>query len=163
MAIKNRTARSKKKAAKRTTRRTRSKHAPTPRGGRPRYEFDLDSVQRLVVTGCTIDDLAWCLGVSKSCMEKRIKDDPWMNAVVEKARADRRLNLRRAQTVTALKGNATMQIWLGKNELGQRDFKQLEVTGVGGGPLHIVSELRPLLERKLVDFILSRTRAAEAS
>lgn len=30
-------------------------------------------------------------------------------------------SLRRAQWATALKGNATMQIWLGKQELGQKD------------------------------------------
>lgn len=52
--------------------------------------------------------------------------------------------------------NCSMLIWLGKQELGQRDFKQLEVTGPGGGPLTIDAELVPELTKKLFAFLKNR-------
>jgi hypothetical protein len=38
-------------------------------------------------------------------------------------------SLRRAQWKTALDGNPTMQIWLGKQNLGQRDNQDIAMTG----------------------------------
>jgi len=43
--------------------------------------------------------------------------------------------LRRLQWQAALGGNITMQIWLGKQLLGQSDRQSAELTGDGDGPL----------------------------
>ena len=40
-----------------------------------------------------------------------------------------RASLRRMQYVAAKKGNATMQIWLGKQYLGQKDKQEIEHSG----------------------------------
>jgi hypothetical protein len=42
---------------------------------------------------------------------------------LESGKGDCQLSLRRAQLETALGGNATMQIWLGKQLLGQKDSR----------------------------------------
>jgi hypothetical protein len=45
-----------------------------------------------------------------------------------KGAANGRATLRRKQYELALKGNATMQIWLGKQQLGQTDTPQVQMT-----------------------------------
>jgi len=46
----------------------------------------------------------------------------------ERGAANGRATLRRKQYELALKGNATMQIWLGKQNLGQTDTPQVQMT-----------------------------------
>lgn len=60
-------------------------------------------------------DIAHALGVAVSTLKRRFGPE------LTKQRALRRIEIRRAQTVAARAGNATMLIWLGKQELGQRD------------------------------------------
>ena len=43
------------------------------------------------------------------------------------------MSLRRKQFETALAGNVTMMVWLGKQYLGQKD--KTEITGENGGSL----------------------------
>jgi len=53
-------------------------------------------------------------------------------------------SLRRKQFEAAIKGNVTMMIWLGKQNLGQSDKQEL--TGKDGGPLEFTK-----IERVVVD------------
>jgi len=46
-----------------------------------------------------------------------------------------RSSLRRLQWKSATNGNITMQIWLGKQYLGQRDMHSAELSGANGEPL----------------------------
>ena len=48
-------------------------------------------------------------------------------SVIKRGRARLRQSLRRAQIKSALSGNATMLIWLGKQYLGQSDRQLLDV------------------------------------
>ena len=62
---------------------------------------------------------------------------------------------------SALGGNATMQIWLSKQWLGMRDVRAVELTGSDGAPLELNTELRPILEEKLAEFLRSRRQERE--
>lgn len=57
----------------------------------------------------------------------RKNKDGELLGVLKKGRADGRSSLRRMQFQTAEKGNPTMQIWLGKQLLGQRDKIEQEI------------------------------------
>ena len=133
-------------------------HEPSAgeKGGRPRIEFNLDDVKRIIERGNRIDDLAHILGVHKSTIEKRQQSDPEFKAAVEAGRAVLRDRLNTAQVRAALGGNPTMMIWCGKQHLGQRDFKSVELSGPEGGPLQVETDVAPELEAKLLDFLRSR-------
>ncbi len=125
--------------------------------GRPRTAFDYAEVERIVGIGNRMTDLAYILGVSKSCVEKRMQNDAHFKNAVERGRARKRNLLHTAQMRAALDGNPTMLIWRGKQDLGQRDYRALEVTGADGVPLAIGIDPGPILESKLVQFLQSRT------
>jgi hypothetical protein len=63
--------------------------------------------------GCTDHDIARRHQVTEEHIRERYAID------LEIARGNRAYALRKAQFVTALKGNASLLTWLGRNELGQ--------------------------------------------
>ena len=54
-------------------------------------------------------------------MYRRLQDDEQLRETLETGRHGRRMSLKRAQWKAAQDGNVAMLIWLGKNELGQRE------------------------------------------
>jgi hypothetical protein len=66
-------------------------------------------------------------GVSEVTFIEFLKRDKKAAEVFEHAKENGKTSLRRAQIAAALKGNATMLIWLGKNLLDQKD--KVEVGG----------------------------------
>lgn len=108
-------------------------------GGRPIIEIDLKLVKKLCEIQCTGEEIAGVLGVSYDTLVRRIKESEQggfaeyykKNSQVGKA------SLRRLQWGSATKGSVPMQIWLGKQYLGQKDKIENDVT----------------LEQKLSDFI----------
>jgi len=70
---------------------------------------------------CTVREVAGCLGCDEASLLRFWAACPEMRAIYEQAMDDGKQSLRRAQFKNALEGNATMQIWLGKQLLGQRD------------------------------------------
>ena len=114
---------------------TPAEHAPVKRGrGQPPKEISLAEVVKLRNVGCTDEEIASILGVHVHTLQAR-KRDPEFLAAYEKGWNEGKVSLRRAQLRLAQKGNATMQIWLGKQILGQVD-KQ-EHTGANGGPIDV--------------------------
>lgn len=88
------------------------------KAGRPKKEIKLTPehlVSELAKIGCTAEEIATVLGVARSTLYERFPD------AIEKGRAEGKTSLRRAQFTTAMAGNAVMQIWLGKQYLGQTD------------------------------------------
>lgn len=76
------------------------------------------------------------MGVSPDTLDRRVREKFGITFAEysKEKRAAGRMSLRRAQWVTATQSrNPAMQIWLGKNMLGQTD-KQ-EISGPGGGPV----------------------------
>lgn len=147
--------------AKPTKRTKRTRPAPKKRGpGRPTKPIDWDEVDRLCSLQCTAREIAASVGVDVSTFHNAIKRErgaegftDYTSLFAEKRQAGLR-SLRRAQFETAIKGNPTMQIWLGKQWLDQRDVTALEHSGPGGGPIPIANvaaaraKLAKLLGRK---------------
>ena len=94
--------------------------------GRPPVDLDVKTAARVAGLGATIDEIAAVLGCGHALIYKRMNSDPVFREAIEEGRAFGRVSLRRMQWQTAQAGNATMQIWLGKQMLGQRDFVALD-------------------------------------
>lgn len=86
-------------------------------------------IERMAAIGCTMDEMVVLTGLSDVTLRKRFL------GVIEKGRAQRKQSLRHKQTEMALQGDRTMLIWLGKQDLGQRDRFDYEVSGKDGGPI----------------------------
>jgi hypothetical protein len=91
--------------------------------GRPRKQVDEQQIESLAGIGCTIAEIAAVSGVSKDTLERNYA------ALIEKGREHAKSSLRRMQFKSAEAGNVTMQIWLGKQLLGQKDHTVQENTG----------------------------------
>jgi hypothetical protein len=93
----------------------------TATAGRPRVVVDERTLAGLAAIQCTYLEMAAVLGVDESTLRTHYKD------LIEKEREGGKISLRRSQYSAALKGNVTMQIWLGKQYLGQRDKQDVDV------------------------------------
>ena len=118
------------------------------RGG-SRKAIDYDLVAKLALLNPSNDELAWALGISRATLYRRLQDDDRLKEILETGRHGRRISLKRAQWKAAMEGNTALLIWLGKNELGQREPERrqaAEVTSdfsveeVQSGALESVSE-----------------------
>ncbi len=96
--------------------------------GRPRLSFDLRQVEELGKIQSTQAELAAVLGCGVNTVKDRIAKDEEFAAAYERGREAGKSSLRRLQWKAALGGNITMQIWLGKQYLGQSDRQTVEQT-----------------------------------
>lgn len=90
--------------------------------GRPRLEIDASKVMEMAELGCTVTEIAAVLGCSDDTLHRNFA------AEIAKGHETRNSRLRTAQIRLALKGNAIMLIWLGKQYLGQADKQELKQT-----------------------------------
>ena len=105
------------------------------RTGRTPAVIDWDTVGKLLEADCKTVDIARQLGISEDTLTRRCKRDldvPFAVFSQQKKMLGDNL-LRAKQYQTAMSGNVTMQIWLGKQRLGQTD--KMEHQGQGGGPV----------------------------
>lgn len=156
-------ARSRRKTSPRSPKVARSRAKPKPvkpdKGGRPAIEWTetaAQDVRNLAETGNTVADIAVILGVSKRSLETAIASHELVKPAYQIGCAERRRSLRTAQHKSAKRGNPTMLIWLGKQELGQRDYKRLEIAGPEGGPIPLDGELGFIVSQRLRDFVRNR-------
>ena len=70
--------------------------------------------------GCTNTEIAGVYGCSADLIDKSYSE------FLTKGRANLKKRLRKAQLDSALSGNSTMLIWLGKQMLGQVDKQEIE-------------------------------------
>ena len=108
-------------------RKTKAKEKPKAKRGRPPTPIDLDVVKKLANIQATDPEIAAWIGLSEDAFRVRKNKCEELQGVLKKGRADGRSSLRRMQFQTAEKGNPTMQIWLGKQLLGQRDKIEQEI------------------------------------
>jgi hypothetical protein len=87
------------------------------KAGRPKIVIDWDLVQKLAHIQCTQPEIATAVGVSVDTLHRH----PEFAEVYKRGAEGGRKSLRRMQFESATKGNIAMQIWLGKQYLGQRD------------------------------------------
>jgi hypothetical protein len=114
-------------------------------GGRPRLTFDLRLVEDLGKIQSTHAELAAVLDCHLETVRDRLKNDPEFSAAYEKGLENGKSSLRRIQWKAALSGNTTMQIWLGKQYLCQRDSRQEIEYRDQTEAIHEVEELRALI------------------
>jgi transcriptional regulator with XRE-family HTH domain len=121
--------------------------------GPPRTSVPLDQVETLASIGCTLEEIASVVGLSKRSLIRR-RDDPRFLEAIESGRAKGRASLRRLQWAAAKSGNITAQIWLGKQLLGQRSYEREEKRDTVEAPPLIIQtvsdepETTPSAEKK---------------
>ena len=104
-----------------------------PTRGRPKKFVDLELVEKLAHIQCTFGEIASTLGVSVDTLQRN-KD---FAATYKRGAEGGRKSLRRMQFESANRGNVIMQIWLGKQYLGQSDQGTLQLRTAP--PLHEMS------------------------
>ena len=86
-----------------------------------KYNIDNEEVYKLASYGCTNTEIADFYGCDESLIRKSYSEN------LVKGRANVKIRLRKLQWQSAENGNVTMQIFLGKNMLGQKDrFEESE-------------------------------------
>ena len=85
-----------------------------------KYDIDPKQVEKLAGYGCTNTEIAGVYGCSSDLIDKSYSE------FLTKGRANLKKRLRKAQLDSALSGNSTMLIWLGKQMLGQVDKQEIE-------------------------------------
>ena len=91
--------------------------AEKPKLGRPKKHIDLELVEKLAHIQCTYAEIASTLGISVDTLQR----NEHFAATYKRGAEGGRKSLRRMQFESANRGNVTMQIWLGKQYLGQSD------------------------------------------
>jgi predicted DNA-binding transcriptional regulator AlpA len=90
---------------------------------------------RAASIGCTVEDIATLLGLSRKTIYNHMEQDPELAEAMDRGRGMGRASLRRMQWEKAEVGDTSMLIWLGKVLCGQRDSPVVAVTGANGGPV----------------------------
>jgi hypothetical protein len=88
---------------------------------RPKKLIDKTEVEKLAAMGCNDTEIASFCDCSVDTINRRFAE------ILKKGREKGKTKLRRLQWQSAEKGNVTMQIWLGKQLLGQRDYHEAPV------------------------------------
>ncbi len=89
---------------------------------RPKKEISAVQVYKLAKMHNTNEEIAEFFGCSTDTVERRFAGE------LAKGRAEGKQRLRKLQWIAAEKGNVIMQIWLGKQYLGQKDKSEVEQT-----------------------------------
>lgn len=107
------------------------------------------TLRKLGEWGATRDEAAAWLDVSRQTLWRFLSEFPETAEVFEGGLDRAKTTLRRMQWTSAKKGNITMQIWLGKQLLKQRD----DAAYVDNGTKESIDALREQIERKLLGVI----------
>jgi hypothetical protein len=101
------------------------------KGGRPKADIDLETLNKLIAIQCTGEEIASYFNINYDTLNRIVQDqyDLSFSDYFKQNRGKGKVSLRRAQYQTAIDGNITMQIWLGKNWLNQTDKQELTHTG----------------------------------
>ena len=93
------------------------------KGGRPRLEIDWEKLDKMCAIHCTKREIADVLGISEDTIDRRCREEYDCSFAVyyKKHASQGNMSLRRQQFQTAMKGNPSLLIWLGKQILGQTD------------------------------------------
>lgn len=94
-------------------------------------EVSVPTVRKLARIGCTLEEMSYVLGCSVDTLEE-------FSEIIKEGQGQRKMSLRHRQYQKALKGDTTLLIWLGKQDLKQKD--KHEFTGEDGRDL-IPSEI----------------------
>ena len=90
---------------------------PKAKLGRPKIVIDYALVEKLARIMCTVEEISSFLDIPTRTLER----DETFCRTYKKNIDTGKISLRRSQMKLADNGNATMNIWLGKQYLGQTD------------------------------------------
>ena len=101
--------------------------------GRPKKNLtpkDWDSVTYMCMIHCTGEEIAGVLGMDYDTLNRNCKEQKKMNIseYIKEHQMGGKMSLRRAQWKSAENGNVSMQIWLGKQWLGQKEQSDIELS-----------------------------------
>jgi hypothetical protein len=113
-----------------------------PKRGRPKKFVDLEMIERLASIQCTHTEVASALGISVDTLTRH----PNFAEVYKRGTEGGRKSLRRMQFESANKGNVVMQIWLGKQYLGQSDQVKSEIRQLPDLHAASTAQLKELLD-----------------
>ena len=100
-----------------------TKHSNKKGRGRPKFKIDLNLVRELSSIMCTQEEISRILGCSVDTLQR--SDD--FCGIYKEEMAKGKCSLRRAQFTSAIEDeNVTMQIWLGKILLGQKEERIID-------------------------------------
>jgi hypothetical protein len=101
------------------------------KNGRPKETIDFESFNKLIALQCTGEEIASYFNIDYDTLNRIIKDEYSMSfsEYFHQNKGKGKIALRRAQYQSAIDGNVTMQIWLGKNWLAQTDKQEIQHTG----------------------------------
>jgi hypothetical protein len=111
---------------------------------RKRIELDINELEKLGRLQCTHADIAAWFEVSETTVRTRLKETKHAEAF-SRGQGKGRVSLRRAQMSTALgksRSAATMQIWLGKQYLGQREGEDSGAEAAKAAVVELMDRLR---------------------
>jgi hypothetical protein len=101
------------------------------KGGRPKKNIDLEQLDKLIGLQCTGEEVASYFSIDYDTLNRIVQDTYNMSysEYFQIKRGVGKASLRRIQYQSAMEGNVTMQIWLGKNWLGQSDKQEITHAG----------------------------------
>ena len=107
-------------------------------------KIDKNTFEKLCGMWCTLIEIADFFGVSEDTVERWCKEtyEDTFAEVYKRRSSQGNISLRRWQLKSAEKGNVTMQIWLGKQHLGQKEKVEVETEKSNG----VLSELAEALK-----------------
>lgn len=99
--------------------------------GRSKSEIDWEKVDYYLKYQCAGTEIAGILGIAPITLYRACEREFKVNfdAYSAQKKAEGRELLRAKQFETAMSGNVSMQIWLGKQYLNQRDRAEMEQSG----------------------------------
>ena len=101
--------------------------------GRPKKNLtdkEWASVDYMSLIHCTGEEIAGVLGMDYDTLNRNSKDTHGIpiSEYIKQHQNGGKMSLRRAQWKSAEGGNVTMQIWLGKQWLGQKEQQEITVS-----------------------------------
>ena len=95
---------------------------------RPLTDIDWQQVDKMCEIHCTGEEQASILGVDYDTLNAACKRDKGIgfSDYFKQKSSGGKMSLRRRQYTSAMDGNTTMLVWIGKNWLGQSDMPEPE-------------------------------------
>lgn len=89
----------------------------------PKRDINEKEVAKYALAGCYDKTIARLTGIPETTLKRRCGD------LIASKRAERKYNIRKAQTESVAKGVPQMLIFIGKNELDQTDRQDINLGG----------------------------------
>ena len=98
--------------------------------GRPRKELDFKELDKLCAIHATRKEIADWFECSEDTIDRRCMENFGITfaSYYEQKAVNGKMSLRRKQFESAMAGNVTLMIWLGKQYLGQSDKQDVSQT-----------------------------------